>query len=24
VLRCALPLDGSDRDPTSCGVVRLD
>jgi len=24
VLRCALPLDGSDRDPTSCGVVRID
>ena len=24
VLRCALPLDGSDRDPTSCGVVRVD
>ena len=24
VLRCALPLDGSERDPTSCGVVRLD
>ena len=24
VLRCALPLDGSDRDASSCGVVRRD
>jgi len=24
VLHCSLPLDGSDREPTSCGVVRLD
>lgn len=24
VLRCALPIDGSDRAPTSCGIVRVD